>query len=167
MNIVLYDGDDENSKKIYIVLLSDNNEQYYVFSKDYLHDTQAPWLLETGDIKSEVALLSEFDETFKGNDESSREARVWHAGSFCKQIQNELIDQINNPSQPLSENLQIYKECRSSILDNVAEIYAYDQVHWDYPDTLDTLFFVEDWKDVYGTDFVPPKEKGNDDGKTK
>ena len=158
MKLVLSENED-NNKMLYIVMKSDNSSDYFVYSKDYINKPNSDWENITSDIKDAIALLSEFDITYENKD--YKELKIHHTASFCRQIQREMQEHIANNCKELSQNLKNYEQCRQSILEAVSDAYKYNLICYDIPELIDYMFFSDNWKSTFGTDFIPSKNKDN------
>ena len=180
--IALLFGDDDNNKKNYNILKSDDESKMFIFVKDYVKDPRSNWELLGGDCldmdnldqysgedeRILIATISQIgdDCVYSKNISSEEEARTSHLGSFLRQMQGEMQRYLHNPTECNEEtrqNLQICAQCKNDIRDAVADIYTYQIINWDLDDAyLNCIDFVDDWKNVFGSDLIPPRNKGND-----
>ena len=181
MTTLLFGDDDD--KRLYQVLHSDDGTEIFVFEQDYIHNPRAEWLLVCGDgIKMEdlayyddddrriqIALLADVGEdgVYNKNNPQDEEPSIRHLGSFCRQMHEAMKTYLQTGTKcdaKTLQSLQICARCKNDIKEDVADIYTYQITNWDLDDGyLNCLDFVDDWKDVFGSDLIPRIDKGNGD----
>ena len=159
MKLAFCDGDD-GKKKLYIYVRADNGTDYFLYEKNYIQQPQSEWKPFHSDSRDSIALIAELDDTYEYDLFS--EAKLYHCVGFCKQIQKELESFLSSGSKKLPQTLQEYGLCRNEISNLVDAARRHDAARPDLDDSIDYIFFEDDWKNVYGTDLTPPKSKGDE-----
>lgn len=138
---------------LYIILKSDDGSKNFIYSKNYSQGAYSDWEHVTSPLEEDVVRASIFNH-------APKEVEIDQTSSFLEQIQRELLEQTFDESDEISQNLQIYGQCRKSIYEAYKESLKYSQENEDALSHVDFDSFEDDWFNVYGTEFI--QSKGDD-----